>query len=59
MHNYQLPRPPVNGLTCRKCGCRGLPVVYTRHRNGCVVRSRKCENCGTRLLTKERPAGKE
>jgi hypothetical protein len=45
------------GLVCRKCGSRHFLVVYTRPRDGCIVRSRKCRNCGTRMITWERPVG--
>ena|GEM_PF-2371025 len=41
------------GLECRSCGCRHLPVVYTRQRGATVVRVRECRNCGRRLRTRE------
>ena len=43
------------GLECRKCGCRHFYVIYTRRREGVIVRLRECRNCGKRLLTHERP----
>lgn len=44
-------------LRCRKCGCEHLPVLYTRHVKGAVVRVRECRHCGTRLRTREQAAG--
>ncbi len=52
-------QPQKDGLACRKCGGRGFMVVYTRHRQGYIVRSRKCKDCGHRMLTKVRPVGEE
>jgi transcriptional regulator NrdR family protein len=51
MHSY---RP---GLVCRKCQGRQFAVVYTRHRIGGILRSRRCKACGERMITWERPAG--
>lgn len=42
------------GMQCPSCGCRHLPVYYTRQRIGKVVRVRKCRNCGRKILTTER-----
>ncbi|OPZ23973.1 MAG: hypothetical protein BWZ02_03016 [Lentisphaerae bacterium ADurb.BinA184] len=55
------PRPPVPeprveepaGVVCRHCGCRDLPVYYTRRRNGRIIRVRECRNCGRRMMTRE------
>ena len=56
----QQARPStVLGLECRKCQGRAFTVFYTRHRLRSVIRSRKCKNCGARMLTKERPIGDE
>lgn len=41
------------GVACRRCGCRHLPVYYTRRQNGCIMRVRECRNCGRRLVTRE------
>ena len=46
------------GLACGKCGSGQLRVIYTRRRDGYIVRRRQCANCGTRMLTCERPAGR-
>jgi len=47
-----------NGLRCRSCGCRHLPVLETRKRpGGRIVRRRICRHCGRRMLTYEREAG--
>jgi hypothetical protein len=45
--------PPV-GLACSKCGCQHLLVVYTRPREGCILRVRSCRHCGRRIVTRER-----
>ena len=47
------PRPPQSGVVCRTCGCRDLPVYYTRRRNGRIIRVRECRNCGRRMMTRE------
>lgn len=44
----------VQGLVCRRCGCRHLPVVYTRPRPGHIQRVRSCRHCGKRTVTRER-----
>lgn len=41
------------GLQCRKCGCRHLPVVYTRHIGTRIKRVRECRNCLERYSTYE------
>jgi len=56
MHDSN-PTRPVVGFVCPKCKGRDMKVFYTRNRVGCVIRSRKCTNCGKRLLTKERAVG--
>jgi len=48
--------PKWLGGACRHCGCRHLPVYYTRSRpDGVIMRRRQCRNCG-RLTTYERRA---
>lgn len=42
------------GLECSACGCRHLPVYYTRRRRGFISRVRFCRNCGKRKITHER-----
>ena len=42
------------GLECRRCGCRHFYVIYTRPRDGCIVRLKECRNCGKRMTTWER-----
>lgn len=42
------------GLSCPECGCKHLPVWYTRPRLNKIMRVRKCRNCGMRLTTYER-----
>lgn len=42
------------GLVCPRCGCGHLPVAYTRHRPGAIVRCRACRHCGKRMITRER-----
>ena len=45
------------GVSCPTCGCRDLPVYYTRaRRGGKIVRVRTCRHCGRRVLTTERVA---
>ena len=46
-------------MQCKDCGCSHLPVVYTRHREGKVVRVRECRNCGRRVATREIAIGGE
>jgi hypothetical protein len=41
------------GLECPRCGCRHLPVLYTRYRPKKIVRVRKCRHCGRRVITHE------
>jgi len=49
------PRGTRLALQCRTCGCRHLPVVYSRPFPQYTMRVRKCRNCGRRLLTREAP----
>ena len=53
------PPPPVveQGLGCRNCGCRHMPVAYTRHRLRKIMRVRYCRHCGTRHVTWEQTTG--
>ena len=44
-------------LECRKCGCRHLPVYYTRQRGRQIIRVRYCRNCGELKTTIERESG--
>lgn len=53
MQNSKKRKAP-RGLACRKCGGRVLKVVYTRHRDGYVLRRRECTACNTRMVTRER-----
>jgi hypothetical protein len=53
-----LPKPEVedfHGLECPRCGCRWVPVLYTRpapaHR---LRRVRECHHCGRRFSTFEK-----
>jgi DNA-directed RNA polymerase subunit RPC12/RpoP len=46
------------GLECPKCGCRHLPVFYTRRvGGGRIMRSRECRHCGRRVVTYETAIG--
>lgn len=45
------------GLACPNCGCRHLPVVYTRHRHGRTIRVRECRHCQRRIQTYEQIVG--
>lgn len=42
------------GLICPNCGCREMPVYYTRQSHGTVRRARKCRACGRQVITTER-----
>ena len=42
------------GLICPACGCRHLPVLYTRQQPRHVQRVRKCRHCGRRVVTREK-----
>lgn len=46
-------KPKDEGLMCPRCGCRHLPVQYTRQRNGYIMRVRECRYCGRRMTTRE------
>ena len=59
MHNYQPRERGAQGLVCRKCGGRLFCVIYTRYRDGFILRRRECPTCGNRMLTQERPVGEE
>jgi DNA-directed RNA polymerase subunit RPC12/RpoP len=41
------------GIKCSRCGCRHLLVVYTRPRDGHIVRGKVCRHCGKKILTRE------
>lgn len=46
------------GIQCPDCGCRHLPVLYTRPAyGGRVMRRRECRHCGRRMTTYEQPPG--
>jgi transcriptional regulator NrdR family protein len=47
------PAQPTPGLSCPKCGCHHLPVVYTRPYGEKTMRRRCCRNCGWRFATFE------
>jgi transcriptional regulator NrdR family protein len=49
--------PPQVGLRCRKCGGSRFRVIYTRARDGKIIRRRECRECGTRVTTWERAIG--
>jgi hypothetical protein len=51
------PQEPERGLSCRRCGCRDLRVIYTRQRRIGIVRRRECRFCGHRTTTWERQTG--
>lgn len=60
-HQDPPPPPPEDqdqvdgvGLECPDCGCRHLPVYYTRRRRRHILRVRYCRNCGRRIVTRER-----
>ena len=42
------------GLECPRCGCRHLPVLYTRQLADHILRIRRCRYCGRRVRTRER-----
>jgi DNA-directed RNA polymerase subunit RPC12/RpoP len=44
----------TRGLECPDCGCRHLPVAYTRQGRNYVQRVRYCRYCGKRIVTRER-----
>ena len=41
------------GLECPRCGCRHLPVLYTRQRMKKIVRVRQCRHCLRRVIAQE------
>lgn len=45
---------PKRGLSCPRCGCDHLPVLYTRQKLGHILRVRQCRHCGRRITTRER-----
>ena len=47
----------LQGIECPRCGCRHLPVLYTRHRNKRTIRFRQCRYCGRRVMTYEEVRG--
>ena len=50
--NTPRPKNPP-GLRCTRCGCRLLPVYYTRAHDNHILRIRYCSQCGRRFLTRE------
>ena len=49
------PENPGGGIECPYCGCRHLPVLYTRrYPYGRIRRVRTCRHCGRRVTTYER-----
>jgi len=47
------------GLSCRRCGCQHLRVVYVRPSGGSTMRQRECRNCGHRFRTYEVASGRD
>lgn len=45
---------PTAGIACPTCGCRDLPVYYTRRARDKTMRRRRCRHCGRMLTTFER-----
>jgi len=45
------------GLECPRCGCRHLPVVYTRPGKKWITRVRRCRYCDRRVVTREQTHG--
>jgi transcriptional regulator NrdR family protein len=45
------------GIVCNRCKNVSLPVIYTRKRDGKIIRLRECSECKQRLLTIERSMG--
>lgn len=45
---------PALGLACPACGGGRLPVLYTRQKARCILRVRECQDCGRRVITRER-----
>ena len=50
--NTPWPKNPP-GLRCPRCGCRILPVYYTRAQGTYILRIRHCDRCGHRIITHE------
>jgi transcriptional regulator NrdR family protein len=50
-------QPLKRGLECPTCGCRHLPVRYTRQGTKYVLRVRTCRHCGRRVTTRESVTG--
>ena len=46
---------PTIGLPCVRCGHPKSKVIYTRGREGKLVRRRECRRCKARITTHERP----
>ena len=46
--------PQTEGLESPACGCRHLPVLYTRRHPKRVKRVRECRHCGRRIVSYER-----
>jgi transcriptional regulator NrdR family protein len=46
-----------NGIVCNQCGNDSLKVIYTRRRDGKIIRLRGCTQCKKRFLTLERVIG--
>jgi len=48
------PPGDVRGLECRHCGCRHFHTIYTRPKQGYILRLKECRYCGHRMTTRER-----
>lgn len=44
---------PARGIECPKCGGRLFTCIYTRRKEHAIVRRKRCEQCGKRVLTRE------
>jgi len=44
---------PDQGICCRNCGCRHVPVYTTRKTHRGVLRYRRCRHCGATIITTE------
>lgn len=47
------PKSKPKGIQCAACGCCHFRVVYTRPRQGHILRAKACRNCGRRVFTRE------
>lgn len=47
------------GIECPRCGCRHFYVIYTRPRDGKIVRRKECRHCQRRVTTSESVVGSQ